>query len=57
MPDTGKVFLMLKYTYITQNAYIQSLIVTGIMARGKCGFLAVPGTVPVQLTRYRTLRM
>jgi hypothetical protein len=27
------------------------------MAREKCGLLAVPRTVPVQLTRYRTLRL
>jgi hypothetical protein len=27
------------------------------MARVKCGLLAVPRTVPVQLTRYRTLRI
>ena len=42
---------MLKYTDITQNTYIQSWTVTEIIAREKCGFLAVPRTVPVQLTR------
>jgi len=31
--DFGRVFLMLKYTDITQNTYIQSWTVTGIMAR------------------------
>jgi len=29
----GRVFLMLNYTDITQNTYIQSWTVTGIMAR------------------------
>jgi hypothetical protein len=29
----GRVFLMLNYTDITQNTYIQSLTVTEIMAR------------------------
>ena len=33
VPDFGKVFLMLKYTDITQNTYIQSWTVTEIMAR------------------------
>jgi hypothetical protein len=33
----GRVFLMLKYTDITQNTYIQSSTVTEIMAREKCG--------------------
>ena len=42
---------MLKYTDITQNTYIRSGIVTEIMAREKCGLLAVPRTVPAQLTR------
>jgi len=31
--DFGRVFLMLKYTDITQNTYIQSCTVTEIMAR------------------------
>ena len=52
VPDFGRMFLMLKYNYITQNTYIQSWTVKEIMAREKCGFLAVPRTVPVQLTRY-----
>jgi hypothetical protein len=52
-----KVFLMLKYTDITQNAYIQTWTVTEIMTTEKCDLLSVPCTVPVQLTRYRTLRM
>ena len=37
---------MLKYTDITQNTYVQSLTVTEIKAREKCGLLAVPRTVP-----------
>jgi len=38
VPDFGRVFLMLKYTDITQNT------VTEIMAREKWGLLAVPNT-------------
>ena len=37
MPDFGRVFLMLNYTDITQNTYVQSSTVTEIMAREKCG--------------------
>ena len=33
VPDFGRVFLMLKYTNITQNTYVQSWTVTEIMAR------------------------
>ena len=44
---------MLKYTDITQNTYIQSLTVTEIMTREKCGLLACLRTVPCQLTAYR----
>jgi len=47
VPDFGRVFLMLKYTDITQNTYVQSSTVTEIMARAKCGLLAGPRTVPV----------
>jgi hypothetical protein len=47
VPDFGRVFLMLKYTDITQNTYVQSLTVTEIMAGEKCGLLAGPRTVPV----------
>jgi hypothetical protein len=43
---------MLKYTDITQNTYIQISMVTEIMAREKCGLLAVSRTVLVQLTRF-----
>ena len=52
MPDFGRVFLMLKYTDITQNTYNQSRKVTEIMAREKCGLLGVPSTAPFQLARY-----
>ena len=52
VPDFRRMFLMLKYTDITQNTYIQSWTVMEIMAREKFGLLAVPCTVPVQLTRY-----
>jgi len=47
VPDFGRVFLMLKYTDITQNTYIQSWTGTEIMAREKCGLLVGPRTVPV----------
>jgi len=43
----GRVFLMLKYTDITQNTYIKSWTVTEIMAREKCGLLAGLRPVPV----------
>ena len=33
VPDFGRVFLMLKYTDITQNTYVQSWTVTETMAR------------------------
>ena len=33
VPEFGRVFLMLKYTDITQNTYVQSWTVTEIMAR------------------------
>ena len=52
VPDFGRVFVMLNYTNITQNTYIQSWTVTEIMAREKCGLLAVPRTATVQLTLY-----
>ena len=35
--DFGRVFLMLNYTDITKNTYVQSRTVTEIMAREKCG--------------------
>ena len=48
-----RVFLMLKYTDIIQNTYMQSWTVTEIMAREKCGLLAGLRTVPCQLTAFR----
>ena len=48
----GRVFLMLKYTDITQNTYIQSWTVTEIMAREKCVLLAGLRTIPCQLTAF-----
>jgi hypothetical protein len=47
VPDFGRVFLMLKYTDIPQNTYVQSWTVTEIMAREKCGLLSVPRTLPI----------
>ena len=46
MCQTSRLFLMLKYTDITQNTHVQSWTVTEIKAREKCGLLAVPSTVP-----------
>jgi len=51
-PDFGRAFLMLYYTDITQNAYVQSWTVTEIMAREKCGLLVDPSTVPVSWQSY-----
>jgi hypothetical protein len=47
VPDFRRVFLMVKYTDITQDTYVQSWTVTEIMAREKCGLLAVPRIVPI----------
>ena len=52
VPDFGRVFLMLKYTNITQKTYVQSWMVKEIMAREKCGLLAGPRTVPVSWQSY-----
>ena len=38
MPDFGRVFLMLKYTDITLNTYVQSGTVTEIMDREVSNF-------------------
>ena len=48
-PNFGRVFLMVNYTDITQNTYIQSWTVTEIMAREKSGHLAFPRNVRLQL--------
>jgi hypothetical protein len=47
VPDFGKVFLMVKYTDITQNTDVQNWTVTEIMAREMCGLLARPCTVAI----------
>ena len=47
----GRVFLMLNYIDITQNTYIQRWTVTEIMAREKCGHLAFPRSIRLQLYR------
>jgi hypothetical protein len=39
VPNFGRVFLMLNYTDVTRNTYIQSWTVTEIMAIEKCGLL------------------
>jgi len=44
VPDFRRVFLMLRYTDITQNTYIKSWTVTEIMAWEKWGLLAIPNT-------------
>jgi hypothetical protein len=46
VPNFGIIFLKLKYTDLTKNTYIRSGTFTEIMAREKCGLLAVPRTVP-----------
>ena len=53
----GRVFLMLNYTDITQNTYIQSWTVTEIMAREKCGLLGCPHTVRRPWRHTHPLRM
>ena len=55
--DFGRVFLMLNYTDITQNTYIQSWTVTEIMAIEKCGFLRCPCTVRRPWRHTHPLRM
>jgi hypothetical protein len=47
VPEFGRVFLMLKYTDITQNTYVQICTVTEVMAREMCGLLVGPRTVHV----------
>ena len=53
----GRVFLMLNYTDINQNTYIQSWTVTEIMAIEKCGLLECPRTVRRPWRHTRTVRM
>ena len=51
--DFGRVFLMLKYTDITQNTYIQSWTVMEIMAFEMCGLLGCRHTVGCRRTERR----
>ena len=53
----GRVFLMLNYTDITQNTYIQSWKVTEIMAIEKCGLLGCPRAVSRPWRHTHPLRM
>ena len=53
----GRVFLMLYYTDITQNTYIQSWTVTEIMTIEKCGLLGCPRIVRRPWRHTHTLRM
>ena len=53
----GRVFLILNYTDITQNTYIQSWTVTEIMAIEKCGLLGCPRTVRRPWRHTHPLRM
>jgi hypothetical protein len=47
VPDFGRIFLILKYTDVTQNTYVQIRTVTEIMAREECGLLSGQRTVLV----------
>ena len=49
VPDFGRMFLMLKYNYITQNTYIQSWTVKEIMAREVWSMAAV---THLMITKY-----
>jgi hypothetical protein len=51
VPDFGRVFLMLKYTDVTQNTYVQNWTVTEITRENV--FFGVPRTVPVSWQSYR----
>ena len=55
-PNFGRVFLMLNYTDITQNTYIQSWTVMEIMAIEKCGLLWCPRTVSRPIHHIHPLR-
>ena len=51
-PDFGRVFLMLYYTDITQNTYIQSWTVWEIMTIENCGLPCGPRTIAVSWDAY-----
>jgi len=55
--DFGRVFLMLKYTDITQNTYVQSWTITEIMAIEIVGFWGGPRSVRRPWRHTRALRM
>ena len=55
--NVGRVFLMLNYTDITQNTYIQSWTVTEIMTIEKCGLLGCPRNVSRPWRHTHPLRM
>jgi hypothetical protein len=57
VPNFGRVFLMLNYTDITQNTYVQSFTVLEIMAIEKCGLLWGPCTVSCPWRHTRPLHM
>jgi hypothetical protein len=57
VPDFERVFLMVKHADIIQNTYVQSWTVTEIMAREKCGLLAVPRFVPISWQAYQCLSL
>ena len=57
VPNFGRVFLMLNYTDITQNNYIQSWTVTEIMAIEMCGLLGCPRTVRRPWRHTRPMRV
>jgi len=57
VPEFGRVFLMLNYTDISQNTYIQSWTVTEIIAIEMCGLLGCPRTVRRPWRHTHPLRM
>ena len=54
-PDFGRVFLRSYYTDITQNTYIQSSMITEILAREKSRLLWCLRTVLVSVTSFSPL--
>ena len=56
-PNFRRVFLRSNYTDITQNTYIQISMVTGILAREKCGLLWCLRTVRCPWRHTRRIRL
>ena len=54
-PDFGRVFLRSNYTDITHNTYIQSSMVTEILAREKSGLLWCLRTVLISVMSFPPL--